>query len=1074
MSSADRMTRIVSRFVPEHACSYASSAACGVWLLCWAHQALSGFGTSLRAQTAFVLVALTAVLFSVFLARRVTWKMNQSTEFPTGAVQLALHISLAATVFTGALQLETGWAVIERVCSTAAGATNVGPLPAIVEVPLLAIGIATAWLLPLVSLGLLLFIQTDEKPHSSSATGLSRRLCAASGAVVVAALLTGGTSGMLSAQQLAVSLSGITCGIVVSRLARKLHAPGNSPSLTQPSAEELPAPGTASESLAWSLFLFAIPLFGGSLFAAMSRLNDQLFLAASWMTALQWASLVITGLLAAGAATRHRLSTATMAATAAALAMAILLAWPLLVRGSLEVNSSVSSVTLAAAARIVTVFLCVAPVGILLAASQCCAKDALHGSGVSDSTCFLTTMTVTGFAAGWLIARWWALKSLGVPGIVAVSTIAALCASLARAWSKSRGTSASPGIQRSAFAASFMVIIAAPFLNQTYNPGLSAKLLFDTGVFVTHQYEERSDILPYLDEGRCLSTVEADHGTLTFWRYRGQQLQIRESGLPFATASRNTEICPQPSSEILQAVLPLVLHDRPSNLLLLGLRSGAVLQTSIAFPLERITCIEPDGTLLDAVSDQILSKATPNPLDDSRVSLNSGEPLLQLKRLDSSVDVIVAAPDHLGNPRAASMATAEFLRTGSSALRDGGIFCQPLDYVDAGPGALKIVFDTWQSVFADVTAVEIAPGKLLLTGTDSPAGIIRDGLISRLRKPNVRFALAQTGWDWSTPLRLAAYTHNGIKTALGDVTPEVSSVTSGRLTCALPWEIMRWGDKYSDVMNTFGQHAVTLKNLLGTDAFDPTVKARLAELEEQRSLIHDHPDEYWYYRRKVKERLTKKPQSELVHIKQVKGENPVHELHEEEKRRVDYFKALGHAARQKQPDADALLTVESYGFPYDPLVSLFMHQELAELAARDQNNNVELELRHRLHRIYFSSPSDKAVRNVVATLRLLIEHPEAMPSDVDRADQLDSLLQVLHDRWHNRGDSRPGSSKIVLNDIEKSIAAVEDTFTAMDELLESRGMTEKQWASRQVALEKSLLLPLRAYRSTLMPHHVQP
>jgi hypothetical protein len=443
---------------------------------------------------------------------------------------------------------------------------------------------------------------------------------------------------------------------------------------------------------------------------------------------------------------------------------------------------------------------------------------------------------------------------------------------------------------------------------------------------------------------------------------------------------------------------------------------------------------------------------------------------LKLRTSPGQADIIIASADQQGVPQAASTITTEFLQAASVALSEGGLYCQPLDYADFGPDALQIIVETWQSVFSEITAVEIAPGKLLLIATNSPAGLIRPGIIDRLQRPNVRFALAQTGWDWSTPLRLSVYTDEGLAAAFGEPRGRISNVSTNRLTCLLPWEVMRWGDKYTAIMAKLGPVAQTLQFTVGEDAYAPNVSHRLAELTEQQELIHEHPDEYWFYRRKVKERLTKTPQSELV---QVKGEEPLHKLQENEKRRVDYFTALGAAAKQKSPSPDDLLTIEEFATPHDPLISLFLHQELAELATRNREENFATELQHRLHRIYFTASSDQAVRNVIASIEILCEYPEAISDDADRADQLDALLQTLHDRWHNRGEKSPASSKIVLNDIEQSVSAIDTAFAELAKLNNARGYSSEQWQARRLALEKSLLRPLQAYRTTLMPHHAK-
>jgi hypothetical protein len=110
---------------------------------------------------------------------------------------------------------------------------------------------------------------------------------------------------------------------------------------------------------------------------------------------------------------------------------------------------------------------------------------------------------------------------------------------------------------------------------------------------------------------------------------------------------------------------------------------------------------------------------------------------------------------------------------------------------------------------------------------------------------------------------------------------------------------------------------------------------------------------------------------------------------------------------------------------------------------------------------------------VIASIEILCEYPEAISDDADRADQLDALLQTLHDRWHNRGEKPPGSSKIVLNDIEQSVAAIDKAFSKLEKLNDARDYSPKQWQARRLALEKSLVRPLQAYRTTLMPHHAK-
>lgn len=1062
-------SRIAARFISARTASFLTSSACGILVMCWIQQAQAEFGTSLISQTAIAIVGLLAVAG----ATGVSSGLARLPVFQSSTNRLCLLVMMqtiiAATLLFSESFHQAGWAAISSLVGETLPETIAG------QISVLTAGSMVTWLVPFTTVLLLFTFSTGHSKSTGSSSNDSRRLTVAAMAAAFAMTVLSGYTGLYVISWIALSL-GLTATAIEITLLLRNQATGEqadiAPDLNPIESHSLSGQ-RLSEASPWisSLMLkllpaFSITLCGGILFSLLSRISGQLFFAASWQDVMQWSFVTVVAILSRKMIERKGLPPSYLPIVAAAWSVSILTAWPLLVRLALEINSAISTVAIAGTARALINVICIAPAGLVLACAFCWSDDKRTRFSLSLANGYTPFALLSAFMTGWLICRWSLLTAFDISVVVAVMSFLLAAVAIAErihreAWrSTLRPTIAVCGI----------VVLAGPLLAGNYDPASSAKLLFDTTVFVAHQHESRTDILPHLDEGRCVATAETDRGTLTFWRYRGQQLQVRESGLPLSSVSCDTGICTQPSAESLQAILPLVMHEGPARLMLLGVRSGAVLQTSIAFPLESIVCVESDQNVINAVSRQVFSRVSPNPLEDARVELETHEPLLKLRASRETADIIIASVDQQGVPQAASMITTEYLTAASAALREGGLYCQPLDYADFGPDALQIIVATWQSVFSEVAAIEIAPGKLLFVATNSPAGIIRPGIVERLQRPNVRFALAQTGWDWSTPLRLSVYTDQGLTTAFGETRQHTSNVSGSRLTCLLPWEIMRWGDKYTAIMQKLAPVSQTLQFTVGEDAYTPEVKNRLAELTEQQELIHEHPDEYWFYRRKVKDRLTKTPQSELV---QVKGEEPLHELQENEKRRVDYFKALGAAAKQKKPTPDDLFAIEEYAAPHDPLISLFLHQELAELATRNREHNAAIELRHRLHRVYFTANTDQAVRNVVASIELLCSHPEAISDDTDRADQLDALLQVLHDRWHNRGDTPPGSSKIVLNDIEQSIAAIDNAFESLETLNSARGYSPEQWQSRRLALEKALLRPLQAYRTTLMPHHAK-
>ena len=86
---------------------------------------------------------------------------------------------------------------------------------------------------------------------------------------------------------------------------------------------------------------------------------------------------------------------------------------------------------------------------------------------------------------------------------------------------------------------------------------------------------------------------------------------------------------------------------------------------------------------------------------------------------------------------------------------------------------------------------------------------------------------------------------------------------------------------------------------------------------------------------------------------------------------------------------------------------------------------------------------------------------------------MNSLLQFLKLRWNNRGLSKPQSVRIILNDVDRTIAAADSTFAEMEKIRPGVGISEKEWLARREVIERTLIRPLRAYQSELVPDYLE-
>jgi len=315
-------------------------------------------------------------------------------------------------------------------------------------------------------------------------------------------------------------------------------------------------------------------------------------------------------------------------------------------------------------------------------------------------------------------------------------------------------------------------------------------------------------------------------------------------------------------------------------------------------------------------------------------------------------------------------------------------------------------------------------------GTNSELGFVRNNLIERIQAPQVRRTLAQVGWDWSVLLNLAAYSDDALADMSAEVKTSVNNASNGNFAFRLPYEMMRWGMKQEEIRKmvsaeihsenpTREYRSSRLLNWMDGEKNDPIILRRLSEVTAQNNLMARYPDQYWKYRKPAKDQITENPRSL---IRQVAAENLHKEdyIHDEDKRRMYYFKSLSDAMGTANPSIDQIGRVTMFTSTYDPMISYFMHDEVAELYKKSADAPDILEFSHRLHAINYGAANDRSIVSIVRALEMAATDPELFQEPGQQWDHLNGLLQALKYRWDNRSQARPVTSKQALHDIELS------------------------------------------------------
>ena len=506
-----------------------------------------------------------------------------------------------------------------------------------------------------------------------------------------------------------------------------------------------------------------------------------------------------------------------------------------------------------------------------------------------------------------------------------------------------------------------------------------------------------------------------------------------------------------------------------------------------------MVCTEGDSSLINLVRGPIARETGFDPLVDDRVTLQNLSPEMALMaRPTEPFDVILSCPPSSALTSGAANFTTEFYQRASRHLSQRGLFCQRFECVDYGPEPLRIVLKSMRNAFQQVIAIETAAGELLLMGANSDEVFIPGDLASRLELPHIPRILARSGLDWSTLLNQPAYDHEALGEICADSRVAANSAFNGLLGAMTPAEVMRWGNKQQEtqqILTTtrltkapFWTQAVSgeprqideeihlsrrsrLVEWLGDSQVSLELLRRLKEVTTQQKLVHENPDAHWWeYRKTLKAQLQERPRTIVQQVKAI-DEKP--SLHPEDIRRRDYFVVLGNAVnRKKTPTREEIAAVEEYLEPYDPLLSYFARQEIADLLARC-DKDADRELAYRLHVIFFAPTRDASVRNVATALNALVKHPDAIPDPSTRFDALNGLVQTMRTRWETRQFISETSVKKVLEDVDQSLISVENGVTALDQLAVSAGIPETDWKNRKQVIERLLLRPLRSYRAEI-------
>jgi spermidine synthase len=333
-----------------------------------------------------------------------------------------------------------------------------------------------------------------------------------------------------------------------------------------------------------------------------------------------------------------------------------------------------------------------------------------------------------GAVSGSLAAGFLLIPELGLRSTLIVVSVCLIAAALlVAAWGV---------LSKSARVVTFITTAAAAAAI-IFSPGWDRELLASGVYMYATSAPKDLDLDTLLRAGTLLYYKEGAASTVSVKRLTGTTTLAVDGKVD---ASNRGDMLTQK----LIAHLPLLLHDRPQNVAIIGLGSGATLGSALSHPITRADVIEISPEVVEA--SRFFEAENGNALADPRTRLIVGDGRSHFQLSHQQYDVLISEPSNPWIAGVAALFTREFFLAARERLAPGGIMCQWANAYNISDRDLRSIVATFRSVFPDGTIWLVGRDDVLLMGGRDPidarlSGVARNWNRSRVAEDLARVAV---------------------------------------------------------------------------------------------------------------------------------------------------------------------------------------------------------------------------------------------------------------------------------------------------------------------------------------------
>jgi spermidine synthase len=203
-------------------------------------------------------------------------------------------------------------------------------------------------------------------------------------------------------------------------------------------------------------------------------------------------------------------------------------------------------------------------------------------------------------------------------------------------------------------------------------------------------------------------------------------------------------------TQLMLGHIPLLLNPDSKTAMVIGLGSGVTLGAAARYPLTRIDCAEIEPAVVEA--SEFFKRENRDVLEDPRVNLVETDARNYLAVNQRRYDIIISEPSNLWLSGTANLFSLEFFQLCKERLTGDGMIIQWAHVYHMSSEDLKIVINTFRSIFPHTSIWYSILGDIFMLGSNEKLAIDYLKLAERYNIPDVREDLQRL--DIREPLAL--------------------------------------------------------------------------------------------------------------------------------------------------------------------------------------------------------------------------------------------------------------------------------------------------------------------------------